>query len=94
MQPDRPLNYYMQKLFRQLDMGEFASEMEVQKTYRYLAGDLIYKLTTLCAYRDGTLRLRFAAAALRQEMTWRRETLRQRMNDELKGNVIKKIVIL
>lgn len=94
MQPDRPLNYYIQKLFRQLDMGEFASEMEVQRTYRYLAGDLIYKLTTLCSYRDGTLKLRFAAAALRQEMTLRRDKLRQRMNDELKGNVIKKIVIL
>lgn len=94
MQPDRPLNYYMQKLFHQLDMGEFASEMEVQKAYRYLAGDLIYKLTTLCAYRDGTLRLRFAAAALRQEMTYRRDNLRQKLNDELKGNVIKKIVIL
>ena len=94
MQPDRPLNYYMQKLFRQLDMGEFATEMEVQRVYRYLAGDLIYKLTPLCTFRDGTLRLRFSAAALRQEMTYRRETLRQKMNDELKGNVIKKIVIL
>ena len=94
MQPDRPLNYYMERLFHQLDMGEFASEMEVQRTYRYLAGELIYKLTTLCTYRDGTLKLRFAAAALRQEMTWRKEKLRQRMNDELKGNVIKKIMIL
>ena len=94
MQPDRPLNYYMQKLFHQLDMGEFASEMEVQKAYRYLAGDLIYKLTTLCSYRDGTLRLRFAAAALRHEMTMRRESLRQKLNGELQGDVIKKIVIV
>ena len=94
MQPDRPLNYYITKLFRQLDMGEFASEMEVQRVYRYLAGDLIYKLTTLCAYRDGTLKLRYSVAALRQEMTYRRESLREKMNDELKGDVVKKIVIL
>ncbi len=94
MQPDRPLDYYIGMLFKQLDRSEFATEMEVQRAYRLLAGDLIYKLTPTITYRNGTLRLRFAAAALRHEMTMRRESLRQKMNSELHGDVIKKIVIV
>ncbi len=94
MQPDRPLGYYISRLFKQLDMGEFASEQEVLQVYRLLVGDLIYKLTPTFIYRDGTLKLRFAAAALKHEMTCRRESLRNRMNEELKGNIVKKIVIL
>ncbi len=93
MQPDRPLDYYINRLFKQLDRGEFATEMEVQRAYRYLAGDLIYKLTTRCAYRSGTLRLRFAAAALRHEMFCRRASLRTKLNQQLGGEVVKKIVI-
>lgn len=93
MQPDRPLDYYIDLLFKQLDRSEFATEMEVQRVYRLLAGDLIYKLTPTISYRNGTLRLRFAAAALRHEMTMRRESLRQKINDELHGDVIKKILI-
>ena len=94
MQPDRPLDYYINQLFKQLDRSEFATEMEVQRAYRLLAGDLIYKLTPTVTYRNGTLRLRFAAAALRNEMTMRRESLRLKMNNELHGDVIKKIVIV
>ena len=94
MQPNRPLDYYINLLFRQLDKAEFATEMEVQRAYRLLAGDLIYKLTPTVTYRNGTLRLRFAAAALRNEMTMRRESLRLKMNNELHGDVIKKIVIV
>lgn len=93
MQPDRPLDYYIERLFAQLDKAEFATEMEVQRAYRLLAGDFIYKLTPTVTYRNGTLRLRFAAAALRHEMTLRRESLRQKLNAELHGEVIKKILI-
>ena len=94
MQPDRPLDYYIDRLFKQLDKAEFATEMEVQRTYRQLAGDLIYKLTPTVSFRNGTLRLRFAAAALRHEMMLRRESLRLKLNNELHGEVVKKIVIV
>ncbi|MBQ9418536.1 MAG: DUF721 domain-containing protein [Bacteroidales bacterium] len=94
MQPDRPLDYYINRLFKQLEMQQFASEMEVKRAYRLLVGDLIYKLTTTLRYREGRLTLRFAAAALRQEITYRKESLRLKMNEELKGEVVKKIVVL
>ena len=90
---DRTADYYIQRMFRQWNMADFASEVEVERVYKQLAGDLITRLTQRITFNKGTLRLKYAAAALRQEMTLRRESLRQKMNEELGGEVIKKIMI-
>ena len=90
---DRTADYYIKKMFRQWDMADFASEIEVERVYRQLAGDLIFRLTQSIRFKNGTLRLKFLAAALRQEITFRRESLRQKMNEELGGEVVKKIII-
>lgn len=90
---DRTADYYIQRMLRQWDMADYASEIEVERVYRQLAGDLICRLTQRISFKKGTLRLKYAAAALRQEMIFRRESLQQKMNEELGGNVVKKIVI-
>ena len=90
---DRTADYYIQKMFRQWDLADFASEVEVERVYKQMAGDLINRLTQRITFKKGTLRLKYPAAALRQEMTFRRESLRQKMNEELGGEVIKKILI-
>ncbi len=90
---DRTADYYIQRMLRQWDLADFASEMQVERVYRQLAGDLIVRLTQSVKYKNGTLKLRYLSAALRQEMTLRRESLRQKMNEELGGEVVKKIMI-
>lgn len=91
---DKTADYYIHQMLRRWDLGEFATEVDVDRVYRQLAGDFIVRLTTTIRFSRGTLKLRFAAAALRQEMTLRRESLRQKMNEELGAEVVKKIVIL
>ncbi|MBR1549934.1 MAG: DUF721 domain-containing protein [Bacteroidales bacterium] len=93
MQPDRTLNYYLQGALRRLDHGELADELRVEKVYRQLAGDLISRLTNSVQFSNGVLSLRLASAALRSEMMRRREGLRQRINDHLGAEVVKKINI-
>lgn len=90
---DRTADYYIQRMLRQWDMADYASEIEVERVYRRLVGDLICRLTQRISFKKGTLRLKYAAAALRQEMTFRQQSLQQKMNEELGGNVVKKIVI-
>jgi len=90
---DRTADYYIQKMLRQWDMADFASEVEVDRVYRQLAGDLIGRLTQRLSFKKGTLRLKYMSAALRHEMTMRRESLQNKINEELGGNVVKKIVI-
>ena len=94
MQEDRTVDSYMQRFFKRYELNEFASQMQVEKVYRALAGDLISRLTTSISFSKGTLRLRLLSAALRQELTMRREGLRVRMNQELGGEIVKKIMIV
>lgn len=90
---DRTADYYIQRMLRQWDMADYASEIEVEQAYRQLAGDLIMRLTQRVSFKKGTLRLKYMSAALRQEMTYRRESLRQKMNEDLGRDVVKKIII-
>lgn len=90
---DRTADYYIQRMLRQWDMADLASEVEVERAYRHLAGDLIGRMTQRISFRKGTLRLKYMSAALRHEMTMRRESLQNKINEDLGGNVVKKIVI-
>ena len=94
MQEDRTVDFYMKRFFKRYELDEFASQMQVERVYRALAGDLISRLTTSISFSKGTLRLRLLSAALRQELTMRREGLRARMNQELGGDIVKKIMIV
>ena len=90
---DRTADYYIQRMLRQWDMADFATEVEVERVYRRLAGDLIGRLTQRISFKKGTLRLKYMSAALRQEMTYRRDSLRDKINSELGAEVVKKIII-
>ena len=90
---DRTADYYIQRMLRQWDMADFASEIEVDRVYRQLAGDLISRLTQRVSFKKGTLRLKYMTAALRHEMTMRRESLQDKINEQLGAEVVKKIVI-
>lgn len=91
---DRTADYYIQRMLRQWNFGDLATEMQVERAYRKLAGDLIVRFTQSVKFKNGTLRLKYLTAALRHEMTLRRESFRQKMNEELGTEVVKKIVIL
>lgn len=90
---DRTADYYIQRMLRQWDLADFATEVEVERVYRRLAGDLISRLTQRLSFKKGTLRLKYMSAALRQEMTYRRDSLRDKINSELGAEVVKKIII-
>lgn len=90
---DRTADYYIRKALHSYDMGQLSDEIDVDRVYRELVGDLISRLTLRLSFRKGTLRLRYAAAALRQEMSFRSESLRTKINERLGAEVVKKIVI-
>ena len=90
---DRTADYYIQRMLRQWDMADLASEVEVERIYRQLAGDLIVRLTQRISFKKGILRLKYMSAALRHEMTMRRDSLQGKINAEMGGEVVKKIII-
>jgi len=90
---DRTADYYINRMLRQWDMEDLATEVEVERVYRQLAGDLVGRMTQRLSYKKGILRLKYMSAALRYEMTMRRESLQARINEDLGREAVKKIVI-
>lgn len=93
MQEDRDINYYIDHVFRKMDLGDFATEIEVERAYRSLVGPLISRLTLNVSYRNGTLVLRLQGASLKNELRLRRESLRLCINQSLGREVVKRIVL-
>ena len=94
MQEDRTLDYYIDIALRRMDMGDYATEVEVDRAYRRVVGDLISRLTLGVYYSKGVLRLRLNSAGLKNELLIRRHSLQDKLNADLGRNVIKKIVLL
>lgn len=90
---DKTLKDYMLRFFKQLDMTDLATEVEVEHTYRRLVGTTISNHTVALRYHAGTLYLTIITAALRQELNMRRTSLMQRINEELGKTAVKRIVV-
>ena len=88
---DKTLKDYMLRFFKQLDMTDLATEVEVEHTYRRLVGTTISNVAL--RYHAGTLYLTIITAALRQELNMRRTSLMQRINEELGKTAVKRIVV-
>lgn len=93
MQEDRAVDYYLERFFRRYEYSDFVSEMRVERLYHALVGDIISRLTQKITFKKGTLRVKVASAALKHELTMRRESLRTSMNDNLGAEVVQKIVV-
>ena len=72
-------------------MDDTVTEIEVRRQYNILVGDLISRLTWSLSFKDGILTARLASAALRQELFYRRNSLLEKINDNLGRNAVKEI---
>ena len=77
-----------------MDMDETVQEMEVKRVYNEIVGDLISRLTRKVKFSKGTLTVVLASAALKQELTMRRSSLTDRINDALGHVVVTKIIFV
>ncbi|MCR5822422.1 MAG: DUF721 domain-containing protein [Bacteroidales bacterium] len=91
-EPDYKLSGWLKQAFKTINMDDTATEIEVRDAYSRLVGDLIMKLTWEINFDKGVLRVKLASAALRQELTLRRESLQQKLNETLGRNAVKQIV--
>lgn len=91
---EHTLQELLSKAYHRLDMDEWATEVEVRTAYKAVVGDWLSKLTLAAKYDKGTLTLRLASAALKQELFYRRSSLAERINDTLGRQAVQKIVIL
>lgn len=80
--------------YRRLHVEAAVSELEVREAYRDVVGPLIYKLTRSVRFKEGGLVIILASAALRHEMEYRKEGLREKINKRLGDDIVKTINII
>ena len=88
---EHTLQDLLKQAFRRLEMDDTVTEIEVRRQYNILVGDLISRLTWSLSFKDGILTARLASAALRQELFYRRNSLLEKINDNLGRNAVKEI---
>ncbi|MBP5645717.1 MAG: DUF721 domain-containing protein [Bacteroidales bacterium] len=91
---EHTLQDLLQQAFRRLDMDDTVTEIEVRRMYNALVGDLISRLTWKLTFKDGVLTAKMASAALRQELFYRRNSLMDKINDNLGRKAVKEIRFL
>lgn len=91
---EHTLQELLKRAYRRLDMEEAVTELEVKGVYEKVVGDLISRLTWKVTFKDGTLALSVASPALRHELWYRRDSLVEKINEQLGRRVVKKIVFL
>ena len=89
---EHTLQDLMKQMFKDCDMIDKANEMDIIKTYRFVVGDLISKLTQDIKLRNKTLCVKISSAALRNELSYKKQDLIIKINSELNYSAIDSIV--
>lgn len=89
---EHTLQDLMKQMFKDCDMIDKVNEMDVIKTYRSVVGDLISKLTQDIKFSDKTLYVKLSSAALRNELSYKKQDLIIRINTELNSEAITSII--
>ena len=89
---EHTLQDLMKQMFKDCDMIDKVNEMDVINTYRSVVGDLISKLTHDIKLSDKTLYVKLTSAALRNELSYKKQDLITRINTELNSEVITSII--
>ena len=91
-----PHEYTLQDLlktvYKQVDVADAFAEQEVIAAYNEVVGELISKLTLKITLQKNTLHVQLSSATLRQEMSMRKESLVEKINEKISENAISDIV--
>lgn len=94
MRNEQPVATFLMQAFRRMNMTDAVNEYQVKEAYRSIVGDFINKLTWSVRYDNRTLYIKLASAALKQELSFRRNDLAHRINDQLGRSAVNKIVFM
>lgn len=78
----------LSKVYKDLDLEDKVCVYEVKRAYNDVMGSLIVKLTEYLKVEGGTLNVKLASAALRQELSMRKTSIVGQINDKLGGKAV------
>ncbi len=82
----------LSQLYQQNNLSSVVDVYQVRSAYNEVVGELIAKLTQSLRFESGILYVRLLSAALRHEMTLRKQNLIDRINQHLGRPAVEEIV--
>lgn len=82
----------LSQLYRQNNLSSVVDIYQVRSAYNEVVGELIARLTQSLRFESGTLYVRLLSAALRHEMTLRKQSLIEKINQQLGRSVVEDIM--
>ena len=82
----------LSQLYQQNNLSSVVDVYQVRSAYNEVVGELIAKLTQSLRFESGILYVRLLSAALRHEMTLRKQSLMDRINQRLGRPVVEDIL--
>ena len=91
-----PLGEVLRRLLCNMDMDTVVDEADVRNAYNKVVGEFVAKLTRKVRYDAAThtLYVTLASAALKQEVSLKRNDLMKKINETIGREVLRSLVIL
>lgn len=90
---ETPLKKMIDKLLRAYGYQEQLDEIELIKQYEDLVGKMFTNHTQRIYFKNQTLHVSLDSAALKQELSYMKETLILKLNQNFGRNIINNIII-
>lgn len=88
----QPLQHYLKNVYSRLHVDEAVDGVVATEAYKKIVGDLINKLTTSIKYKDRRLYVTLASAALRNELSYKRQSLTEKINEAIGRPLVSDII--
>ncbi len=93
MSESQPLKKVIDQLLRAYGYQDQLDELDIIKIYEDLVGNMFAKHTKKIFFKNKTLHIKLDSAALKQELSYVKEGLVQKLNAEMGRKIVENIVV-
>ncbi|MBI1192456.1 MAG: DUF721 domain-containing protein [Bacteroidetes bacterium] len=92
-QNDQSVRDILRAVFQDYRLEDKLVEVQLQQRWPDMMGPAVARYTDEIKLSKGILRLRFSSAPMRDQFRYSTEALRSKINEELGGEVVKRVVV-
>jgi predicted nucleic acid-binding Zn ribbon protein len=92
MSDNRPLKDVIDQMLRAYGLGEKLDEMSLVKSWEEIVGKMIAKHTTEIYFKSGILYVKLDSATVRQELSYAKSTLIEKLNRKAQKRMLTDII--
>lgn len=92
-QKEQPLKILINQMLRAYGLGDRMDEMSLLKSWEKVVGKMIARHTSDLYYKSGKLFITLDSAPLRQELSYAKSKLMEKLNEEAGKTMVTEIIL-